>query len=176
MYFFVLKYLRNFVLKYLRNSTFLLKYLRSGPPPLTPGGVRYGDPKITLFLQNLSPMFGPEVSCHIWLLFSFQMWTGFEICPNQAARRRSNADCWLVRVGSELSITTSFPASKCGPLAKESNGVRKSSLQLVTAMLWNNFDLGGADLNTFLSRHLSGTPAHFVGGPISMANLGFLKM
>ena len=56
MYFFVLKYLRNFVLKYLRNSTFLLKYLRSGPPPLTPGGVRYGDPKITLFLENLSPM------------------------------------------------------------------------------------------------------------------------
>ena len=59
MYFFVLKYLRNFVLKYLRNSTFLLKYLRSGPPPLTPGGVRYGDPKITLFLKNLSPMFQP---------------------------------------------------------------------------------------------------------------------
>ena len=56
MYFFVLKYLRNFVLKYLRNSTFLLKYLRSGPPPLTPGGVRYGVPKITLFLKNLSPM------------------------------------------------------------------------------------------------------------------------
>ena len=63
MYFFVLKYFRNFVLKYLRNSTFLLKYLRSGPPPLTPGGVRYGDPKITLFLQNLSPMCTVMLGC-----------------------------------------------------------------------------------------------------------------
>ena len=120
--------------------------------------------------------FGPEVSCHIWLLFSFQMWTGFEICPNQAARRRSNADFWLVRVGSELSITTSFPASKCGPLAKESNGVRKSSLQLVTATLWDNFDFGGAAKNQSLSHRFSGTPADSVGGPISMANLEFLKI
>ena len=120
--------------------------------------------------------FGPEVSCHIWLLFSFQMWTGFEICPNQAARHRSNADFWLVRVGSELSITTSFPASKCGPLAKESNGVRKSSLQLVTATLWDNFDFGGADLNQSLSHRFTGSPAHSVGGPISMANLEFLKI
>ena len=82
----------------------------------------------------------------------------------------------LVRVGSELSITTSFPASKCGPLAKESNGVRKSSLQLVTATLWDNFDFGGAAKNRSLSLRFSGTPAHFVGGPISMANLEFLKM
>jgi len=88
--------------------------------------------------------FGPEVSCHIWLIFSFQMQTCFEICSNQAARNRSNADFLLVRVGWELDITTSFPASKCGPLAKESNGVRKSSLHLVTATLWDNFDFGGA--------------------------------
>ena len=108
--------------------------------------------------------FGPEVSCHIWLLFSFQMWTGFEICPNQAARRRSNADFWLVRVDWELSITTSFPASKCGPLAKESNGVRKSSLQLVTATLWGNFDFGAAALNQCLSIISAGHPSILFAG------------
>ena len=108
--------------------------------------------------------FGPEVSWHIWLLFSFQMWTGFEICPNQAARRRSNADFWLVRVGLELSITTSFPASKCGPLAKEFNGVRKSSLQLVTATLWGNFDFGAAALNQSLSIISAGHPSILFAG------------
>ena len=58
--------------------------------------------------------FGPVVVDWIWAVFWFQLFTRFEILPIQAAKHRPNADFWPSRVGWELNIRISSPASKCG--------------------------------------------------------------
>ena len=116
------------------------------------------------------------MGCYIGCLFSAQIQTHAEISLIQAAKPRPTADFQLTRAGWELNIRTTSRARKCGAWAKEPAGVPKSNLPLMTATLWSNFSFGDVHLNQSLSLRFTGTPVHFVGRPLSMANLKIMKM
>ena len=79
-------------------------------------------------------------------------------------------------MGWELNIRISSPAGKRGASAKERSGVRKSSVHAAEEEIATNCGFGDVDLNRSLCGRFSGTPAHFVGRPLSMANLESFEM
>ena len=94
----------------------------------------------------------------------------------RAAKHPPNVDFRPTRVGQEFNIGISSPARKLGALPKEAASARKSSLPLVRAKFWSIFGFGDVDLSRSLSPRFRGTPVHFVGGPLSMANLEILEI
>ena len=94
----------------------------------------------------------------------------------RAAKHPPNADFRPTRVGQEFNIGISSPARKLGALPKEAASARKSGFALARAEFWTIFGFGDVDLSRSLSGCFSGTPVHFVGGPLSMANLEILEI
>ena len=70
-----------------------------------------------------------------------------------------------------LGIRTRFPATNHGASAKEYDGGRTGTAQVVTEEMATNTGFGDADLQRSLSGSFTPDPAHFVRRPLSMANL-----
>ena len=94
----------------------------------------------------------------------------------RAAKHPPNVDFRPTRVGQEFNIGISSPARKLGALPKEAASARKSGFALARAEFWTIFGFGDVDLSRSLSGRFRPVSIHFVGGPLSMANLESLKI
>ena len=75
-----------------------------------------------------------------------------------------------------LGIRIRFPATNHGASAKEYDGGRTGTAQVVTEEMAANVGFGDAHLQRSLSGRFTGCPVHSCGRPLSMANLESLEM